>query len=150
MSLATFAADKGFGCRVARWFLFKPKIPILVHFGRPRNGKCRYLFRAFCNILHQLGIFYGPLVYFLVIWHISPVLVCFAQKNLATLNGCWRQSFCVFSSFATAAVTQPNDNFNVIPGDKAEPSKGNYFSVCRFGLVFERNESKVFAIFDDQ
>jgi hypothetical protein len=22
--------------------------------------------------------------------------------------------------------------------------------VCRFGLVFERNESKVFAIFDDQ
>jgi hypothetical protein len=26
--------------RVARWFIFRPKIPILSHFCRPRNGKC--------------------------------------------------------------------------------------------------------------
>jgi hypothetical protein len=26
--------------RIARWFIFRPKIPILIHFCRPRNGKC--------------------------------------------------------------------------------------------------------------
>jgi hypothetical protein len=26
--------------RVARWFLFKPKIPIWVNFGGPEIGKC--------------------------------------------------------------------------------------------------------------
>jgi hypothetical protein len=26
--------------RVARWFLFEPKIPILVNFGGPEIGKC--------------------------------------------------------------------------------------------------------------
>jgi hypothetical protein len=26
--------------RVARWFVFKPKNPILVNFGGPWNGKC--------------------------------------------------------------------------------------------------------------
>jgi hypothetical protein len=30
-------------CRVARWFIFKPKIPILVNFGGPWNGKCWYI-----------------------------------------------------------------------------------------------------------
>jgi hypothetical protein len=28
---------------VARWFVFKPKIPILVKFGGPMNGKCCYI-----------------------------------------------------------------------------------------------------------
>jgi hypothetical protein len=27
-------------CRVARWFIFKPKIPVWVKVGRPWNGKC--------------------------------------------------------------------------------------------------------------
>jgi hypothetical protein len=26
--------------RVARWFVFKPKIPVWVNFGGPLNGKC--------------------------------------------------------------------------------------------------------------
>jgi hypothetical protein len=29
--------------RVARWFVFKPKILILVKFGGPWNGKCCYI-----------------------------------------------------------------------------------------------------------
>jgi hypothetical protein len=29
--------------RVARWFVFKPKIPIRVNFGGPLNGKCWYI-----------------------------------------------------------------------------------------------------------
>jgi hypothetical protein len=29
--------------RVARWFVFKPKIPIWVNFGGPLNGKCWYI-----------------------------------------------------------------------------------------------------------
>jgi hypothetical protein len=28
--------------RVARWFIFKPKIPIWVYFGGPWYGKCWY------------------------------------------------------------------------------------------------------------
>jgi hypothetical protein len=29
--------------RVARWFVFKPKIPIWVNFGGPYNEKCLYI-----------------------------------------------------------------------------------------------------------
>jgi hypothetical protein len=40
------------GCRVARWFIFIPKIPVWVHFGGSWNRKCWY-------ILSTFGIFYG-------------------------------------------------------------------------------------------
>jgi hypothetical protein len=30
-------------CRVARWFVFKPKIPIWVNFRGPWNEKCCYI-----------------------------------------------------------------------------------------------------------
>jgi hypothetical protein len=49
--------------RVARWFLFKPKIPITVDFGGYSNGRCWYIlcpFGQFPAILHTLwpfGIF---------------------------------------------------------------------------------------------
>jgi hypothetical protein len=42
--------------RVARWFIFKPKILIWVNFGVPLFGK--------------MGIFYGHLEYFVLIWYI--------------------------------------------------------------------------------
>jgi hypothetical protein len=45
----------GTSSRVARWFIFKPKIPIRVHFGGPLNGKC--------------FIFYVHLEYFMAIWY---------------------------------------------------------------------------------
>jgi hypothetical protein len=63
--------------RVARWFLFKPKIPIVVNFVRSRNGRC-------WHILYPFGQFSGQLAYFMAVWHIlwpfgifSPVLVHF-------------------------------------------------------------------------
>jgi hypothetical protein len=39
------------GNRGARWFIFKPKIPIWVNFGWPKIGKC-------CYILWTFEIFY--------------------------------------------------------------------------------------------
>jgi hypothetical protein len=56
--------------RVARWFNFKPKVPIWVNFGGPWNGKCRHillLFGIFTAIWYNLwpfSIVYGHLVYF--------------------------------------------------------------------------------------
>jgi hypothetical protein len=47
--------------RVARWFVFKPKILIWVNFGGPKNGKYWY-------ILWSFKIFYSHLVYFMAIW----------------------------------------------------------------------------------
>jgi hypothetical protein len=35
------------GNRVAIWFVFKPKIPILVKFKGPWNKKCCYILRPF-------------------------------------------------------------------------------------------------------
>jgi hypothetical protein len=49
--------------RVARWFVFKPKIPIWINFGGPKNGKCWYTYcMVIWNILRSFGIFYGHLV----------------------------------------------------------------------------------------
>jgi hypothetical protein len=50
--------------RVARWFLFKPKIQIWVNFGGSCNGRCWY-------ILCTLGPFYGLFLYFMDIWYSS-------------------------------------------------------------------------------
>jgi hypothetical protein len=49
--------------RVARRYIFVPKLPIWVNFGGPWNGKCWHIF---CPI----GIFNGYLIYFRVIWYI--------------------------------------------------------------------------------
>jgi hypothetical protein len=43
------------------------------------------IFMTIWSILRPIGIFYGHLVYFLVVWYIFPVLVCCTKKNLATL-----------------------------------------------------------------
>jgi hypothetical protein len=60
-----------YGCllgRVARWYFFKPKIPIWVNFGGSCNGKCWYI----RSILLPFGLFYGHLVYFPPFWYIVP------------------------------------------------------------------------------
>jgi hypothetical protein len=60
---------KRLGFRVARWFIFKPKIPIWVHFGGPWKGKCFIFFdhleyfMAIWYYLWQIGIVCGHLVY---------------------------------------------------------------------------------------
>jgi hypothetical protein len=49
--------------RVARWYVFKPKIPIWVNIGGPWNGKVWYTYSVdIWNILWTFGIFYGRLV----------------------------------------------------------------------------------------
>jgi hypothetical protein len=50
--------------RVARWFVFKPKIQIWVNFGGTCNGRCWY-------ILWTLGLFYSLLLYFMDIGYSS-------------------------------------------------------------------------------
>jgi hypothetical protein len=57
--------------RVARWHIFKPKIPIWVNFGGSPNRRCWYVLRPFglyfngsLVYLLMLGKFYGYLVYF--------------------------------------------------------------------------------------
>jgi hypothetical protein len=74
--------------RVARWFIFKPKIQNWVNFGGPWNGK-------------KVGIFFGLLEYITAIWYIllpfgnlvalfvyfhPSVLVYCVEENLATLK----------------------------------------------------------------
>jgi hypothetical protein len=70
--------------RDARWFVFKPKIPIWVNFAGSCNSKCWYIlcpfglflrghwkyFVVIWYILWSFGIFCGHLVYFVVIWYI--------------------------------------------------------------------------------
>jgi hypothetical protein len=67
--------------RAARWFVFKPKIPIGVNFGGPLIGKCvilnghleyfRHLgyFMTIWYILWPFGTFYDHLVHFMTIWY---------------------------------------------------------------------------------
>jgi hypothetical protein len=77
--------------RVARWFLFKPKIIILRNLGGPYID---------WNILICIvyGLFYRHLGYFMTLWYILcsfgtffPVLVSCTEKNLATLLHCETQ-----------------------------------------------------------
>jgi hypothetical protein len=61
--------------RVARWFLFKPKIPIWVDFGGPWIEKCWY-------ILQEFGIFYDHSVHFEFIWYIfSGFGIMYQEKS---------------------------------------------------------------------
>jgi hypothetical protein len=59
--------------RVARWFVFKPKIPIWENFGGSSYGKSWHVyFMTIWSILHPFEIFYDHLVYFVVICYIFP------------------------------------------------------------------------------
>jgi hypothetical protein len=70
--------------RVARWFVFKPNIPIWVNFGGPYIGKLLYIY-CHLNILWIFGVFYDHLVHFVFIWYIFSGLGIMHQENLATL-----------------------------------------------------------------
>jgi hypothetical protein len=74
----SLAGDSWFGCtqvliRAARWFIFKPKIPLWVNLGGSCNGKCWYILWPLClfyghlAFLWSFGIFYGQ-------WGMSKVL----------------------------------------------------------------------------
>jgi hypothetical protein len=71
---------------VARWYIFKPKIPVWVNFGGPRNGKgwCRYSMPIW-NMLWPFHILYEHLVLKLRFGIFFPTLVFCVKKNLETL-----------------------------------------------------------------
>jgi hypothetical protein len=79
---------------VARWFVFKPKIPIWVNFGGSCDGRFWYILWPLglsnCHLVYFIWSFKLPfgtlyLVFQIAIWYIFPVLVSFLKKNLATL-----------------------------------------------------------------
>jgi hypothetical protein len=72
--------------RVARWFIFVPKIPIWVNFRRALHWKMFIYFKTVWSYFQTFGIFYDHLVHFVFIGYIFPVLVTCTKKNLATLN----------------------------------------------------------------
>jgi hypothetical protein len=77
--------------RVARWFAFKPKIPICVNFGSVLQWKILEYFTkhlvyytAIGNNSWPFGIFCCHLVYFVSFGIFLPVLVFCSKKNLPT------------------------------------------------------------------
>jgi hypothetical protein len=52
--------------RVARWQIFKTKIPIWVNLGGPYKGRCLVYYLFVWSILRLFGIFCGHLVYLMV------------------------------------------------------------------------------------
>jgi hypothetical protein len=88
--------------RVARWFVFKPKIQIWVTFGVPWIGKCWY-------VLWPFGIFHDLLVHFVFIWYIFPVLASCSKKNLATLSLGYKKAF--FRSYSVMSGALPSLKF---------------------------------------
>jgi hypothetical protein len=70
MEKSLFCSRKG--GRVARWFVFKPKIPNLDKFWRVLQWKILVYFMTIWSILRPLEIFYGHLVYFSPFWYFVP------------------------------------------------------------------------------
>jgi hypothetical protein len=69
------------GCQMV---CFKTKNSNLGKFWRALLRKISVYFMTIWYILRPLEIFYGHLLHFEVIWYISPVLVFWTEKNLAT------------------------------------------------------------------
>jgi hypothetical protein len=68
--------------RVARWFVFKPNIPILGKLWRVLQLKILVNFRTIWFILLLLKISYGHLVYFVIIWYIFPCFgILYKEKS---------------------------------------------------------------------
>jgi hypothetical protein len=81
--------------RVARWHIFKSKIPMSVNFGGSWNGKC-------WHILWPSGTFYCHLVHFTDIWYtLWSYLVRCTKKNLASLVATLRGLSCKTRSVGT-------------------------------------------------
>jgi hypothetical protein len=77
----SFSASSHFGdalveCRVARWYIFNPKIQIWVNFGGSlvRDVGIFYVhlvyFTAICHTLWTFDIFPGYLEYFFPFWYV--------------------------------------------------------------------------------
>jgi hypothetical protein len=71
--------------RVARWFVFQPKIPNWENNSRVSDWKMLIYFMDMWNNLWTFGIFHEHSAHCVFIWYIFPVLVSCTKKNLATL-----------------------------------------------------------------
>jgi hypothetical protein len=69
-----------FFSRVARWFIFKPKIQIWVNFLGLWNGKCLYVYWSFGK-LTAIWYFLGPIDNLVVIWYILPRFGILCQEK---------------------------------------------------------------------
>jgi hypothetical protein len=69
------------GCQMV---CFQTKNPYLGKFWRVLLWKILVYFMTIWSILGHLEIFYGHLVYVVLIWYIFPALVFCTKKNLAT------------------------------------------------------------------
>jgi hypothetical protein len=79
-SFFSFLSLSALKSRVARWFVFKPKIPIWVNFGGPYIGKLENGDIFYGHEEYLMEIFYNHLVHFFRFWYHVPT-----KKNLATL-----------------------------------------------------------------
>jgi hypothetical protein len=70
-----YAEEAQFQNRVARWYIFKPKIPIWIIF---LIGRCRYNLWTF-------GLFYGQLVYFIASLYTYFVVIWFIFLHFGML-----------------------------------------------------------------
>jgi hypothetical protein len=70
---------------VARWYIFKPKIPVWAIWGL--QWKRLVYFTAISSILRIFGIIYSHLVYLLFIWYTFPHFGNYYREKLATLSG---------------------------------------------------------------
>jgi hypothetical protein len=78
--------------RVARWYIFIPKMPIWVYSEGLGTGWCTYFLAIWYN--------FGEFGNFVVIWYIFHVRVYCTKKNLATLQSP-RSFFDILKSFTT-------------------------------------------------
>jgi hypothetical protein len=63
----------GWPTRVARWFIFIPKMPIMVYLGRPVEWKSLVFFMT---IWYLFWYFYCHLSFLWPFWYIFPISVC--------------------------------------------------------------------------
>jgi hypothetical protein len=85
--------------RVARWFIF----PVFGTFWKAFEWKISIAFLTFWHPLWPFALYYGNLVYFVVVCYIFPILVYCIKRNLATLR--LTLNIVLMKAFVTATIT---------------------------------------------
>jgi hypothetical protein len=67
--------------RVARWYIFKPKIPNWANLEGPCNGRCWYILWPFSLLYGYFVYAVVIMVYFVVIWSIFPRFGMFYREK---------------------------------------------------------------------
>jgi hypothetical protein len=88
-------------CRVARWFVFKPKIQIWVNFGGSWNGRCWY-------VLWTLRPFYSLLLYFMDILYSLFNLLYIYRFGILYQEKIWQPWLCGGVCMYIGAAFAPN------------------------------------------